>query len=40
MEAALAEFKAEDLGQDAEEDVDFVVQVGKYSVPYRGNALL
>lgn len=28
MEAALAEFKAEELGQDAEEDVDFVVEVG------------
>ena len=30
MEAALAEFKAEDLGQDVEEDVDFVVQVGGF----------
>ena len=29
MEAALAEFKAEDLGQDMEEDNDFVVQFGK-----------
>lgn len=29
MEAALAEFKAEELGQDIEEDNDFVVAVGK-----------
>lgn len=35
MEAALAEFKAEDLGQDVEEDVDFVVQVGACSVVLR-----
>lgn len=32
MEAALAEFKAEELGQDAEEDVDFVMEVGLYAV--------
>ena len=28
MEAALAEFKAEELGQDVEEDNDFIMEVG------------
>jgi hypothetical protein len=28
MEAALAEFRAEELGQDVEEDADFVVEKG------------
>jgi len=28
MEAALAEFRAEDVGMDVEEDVDFVVEKG------------
>ena len=28
MEAALAEFHADELGQDAEEDVDFIVENG------------
>ena len=28
MEAALAEFRAEELGQDVEEDKDFVMEVG------------
>ena len=28
MEAALAEFREEELGQDAEEDVDFVMEIG------------
>ena len=28
MEAALAEFRAEELGQDAEDDADFVVVKG------------
>lgn len=28
MEAALAEFKAEELGQDVEEDKDFIMEVG------------
>ena len=28
MEAALAEFGAEELGQDVEEDKDFVMEVG------------
>ena len=31
MEAALAEFRADELGQDAEEDVDFVVENGTNS---------
>ena len=30
MEAALAEFKAEELGQDIEEDNDFTVEVGMF----------
>lgn len=34
MEAALAEFKAEELGQDAEEDVDFVMEVGLYTLDF------
>lgn len=29
MEAALAEFKSEELGQDVEEDNDFVMEVGE-----------
>jgi hypothetical protein len=29
MEAALAEFKADELGQDAEEDNDFIMAVGR-----------
>lgn len=29
MEAALAEFKADELGQDVEEDNDFVVEIGE-----------
>lgn len=33
MEAALAEFRAEELGQDAEEDVDFVMDNGKRHTP-------
>lgn len=32
MEAALAEFRADDLGQDAEEDNDFVMEVGMYCI--------
>lgn len=28
MEAALAEFKAEELGQDIEEDIDFIMGKG------------
>ena len=31
MEAALAEFKAEDLGQDVEDDNDFTVDIGMFS---------
>ena len=30
MEAALAEFKAEELGHDVEEDNDFTVEVGTF----------
>ena len=32
MEAALAEFRAEELGQDVEEDKDFVMEVGMFIV--------
>ena len=39
MEAALAEFKAEDLGMDAEEDADFAVDKGTRFFT-RGHALL
>ena len=35
MEAALAEFRAEELGQDAEEDVDFVNENGMYHLSLR-----
>lgn len=28
MEAALAEFRVEELGQDAEDDIDFVMELG------------
>lgn len=28
MEAALAEFRAEDVGVDTEEDIDFIVEKG------------
>ena len=31
MEAALAEFKAEDLGMDVEEDADFAIDKGTSS---------
>ena len=34
MEAALAEFHAEELGQDVEEDVDFVMGVGMTTILY------
>ena len=29
MEAALAEFRAEDVGMDVEDDVDFIVEKGR-----------
>ena len=32
MDAALAEFKAEELGQDVEEDNDFVVVLGTFTI--------
>lgn len=28
MQAALAEFKAEEIGQDQEEDIDFLIEKG------------
>lgn len=34
MEAVLAEFKAEELGQDVEEDIDFIMGKGKSKSHY------
>ena len=36
MEAALAEFKAEDIGIDQEEDADFAVVKGTLSLDVTG----
>lgn len=35
MQAALAEFKAEEVGQDQEEDVDFIVEKGAIYLIYQ-----
>ena len=40
MEAALAEFRAEDVGLDVEDDVDFIVEKGRYFFTLRLHHLI